>query len=259
MILLHTLGSLDLTGPDGQSLDAILAQPKRTLLLAYLATATPRGFHRRDVLIALFWPELDAERARGALRKALHFLRATLGDAVLTRGDEVALDTSALDSDVAMLERAIAEGRLTDAMTLYRGEFLRGVFAKDAPDVERWVQSERARLGALATRTAWTLAEAAVLTDPDTATRWSLAALALTPGDEAALRRSMALLARSGARAVALRAYDDFAEALATDYPGAEPSDITRDLRNQLRDGKESPVQLEAARDDAFVGNQSSP
>ena len=231
---LHTLGALELTSPEGNSLDAILAQPKRSLFLAYLASATPRGYHRRDVLVALFWPELDAERARGALRKALHFLRATLGDVVITRGDEIAVDPARLGCDVIEFERAQAEGRLSDAMTLYRGDFLPGVFARDAPDVERWIQAERARLAALAARAAWTLAEGAEAHDTAAAARWASVAWSLAPDDEATLRRTMSLLDRVGERAAAFRAYDDFATALAVDFPGAEPSSATRDLRDRL-------------------------
>src|SRR5262245_12921902 len=39
-------------------------QPKRLALLAYLAIARPRGAHRRDALVAIFWPELDQHGAR---------------------------------------------------------------------------------------------------------------------------------------------------------------------------------------------------
>jgi hypothetical protein len=38
----------------------ILAASKGAALLTYLAIATPRGFHRRDTLLALLWPELDS-------------------------------------------------------------------------------------------------------------------------------------------------------------------------------------------------------
>jgi DNA-binding SARP family transcriptional activator len=59
MIRFHTLGVLDLRGPDGLELRSVLQQPKRLGLLAYLAIASPHRFHRRDSLLALFWPELD--------------------------------------------------------------------------------------------------------------------------------------------------------------------------------------------------------
>ncbi len=80
MIELRTLGALELRGADGFEFRPILQQPKRLALLVYLAVATPRRFHRRDTLLGIFWPELDAEHARPALRRALYFLRRSLGD-----------------------------------------------------------------------------------------------------------------------------------------------------------------------------------
>jgi serine/threonine-protein kinase len=92
VIRLRTLGALELRGPGGQELRAVVAQPRRMALLAYLALATPRSYHRRDTLLALFWPEYDAERARNALGQALHFLRRSLGesDALVTSSPEAA-------------------------------------------------------------------------------------------------------------------------------------------------------------------------
>jgi DNA-binding SARP family transcriptional activator len=89
MIELRLLGSLSLTNSAREELPSVLRQPKRLALLAYLAAATPRGFHRRDTLLALFWPERDAEHARAALSDSLYALRRALGDGViLRRGDE---------------------------------------------------------------------------------------------------------------------------------------------------------------------------
>src|SRR5437870_524467 len=79
MIELRMLGRLSLTAADGREMRTLLGQPRRFALLAYLAAATPPGFHRRDSLLALFWPELDQEHARTALRQALRVLRAALG------------------------------------------------------------------------------------------------------------------------------------------------------------------------------------
>src|SRR5690242_5139545 len=91
---LHTLGALDLRGSDGRELRVTLAQPKRIALLAYLALATPRGFHRRDTLIALFWPEHDEEHARNSLSQSVHVLRLALGASSLVsrNGDALSLD-----------------------------------------------------------------------------------------------------------------------------------------------------------------------
>src|SRR2546425_2770560 len=79
MIELRTLGAVDLRDGDGREVRTVVAQPKRLALLVYLAVARPRGFHRRDTLLALFWPELDQERGRAALRKAAHVVRQGLG------------------------------------------------------------------------------------------------------------------------------------------------------------------------------------
>src|SRR2546429_160380 len=92
VIELRLFGGLDLRRSDGRELDSILTQPKRVALLAFLATATSYRLHRRDTLLGLFWPELDQEHARAALRQALHGLRQGLGADVLTsRGDEETL------------------------------------------------------------------------------------------------------------------------------------------------------------------------
>ena len=89
-IELRLLGTLSARAHTGREVSAVLAQPKRVALLAYLAAATPRGFHRRDTLLGLLWPAADEEHARSSLRKAVHFLRQHLGpDVIASRGGEV--------------------------------------------------------------------------------------------------------------------------------------------------------------------------
>ena len=89
MIELRTLGALELTSADSRAVGSVLAQPRRTALLCYLALAVPRGFHRRDTLLSLFWPDDDTEQGRHALRQSVYFLRRALGaDAIVSRGDE---------------------------------------------------------------------------------------------------------------------------------------------------------------------------
>jgi DNA-binding SARP family transcriptional activator len=72
MIRFRILGGLDLRDHDGHELRAILAQPRRLGLLAYIAIAGRHGFARRDQTLALFWPEQDSEHARAALNRALY-------------------------------------------------------------------------------------------------------------------------------------------------------------------------------------------
>src|SRR4051812_40772845 len=126
MLRLRTLGVVDLRTAEGEEVRTALAQPKRIALLAYLTLATPRGWQRRDRVMALFWPELDDEHARNSLNQALFFLRRHLGtDVVLTRNaDEIQLNPEALWCDAVAFEEAIAARRYAEAIDLYTGELL---------------------------------------------------------------------------------------------------------------------------------------
>jgi len=160
MVEFITLGRLELrTGNGGSRL--VLAHPKRTALLAYLAVARPHGFHRRDALLALLWPELDQERARAALRKAIHRLRRVLGEtAIEGRGDEeLRVVPSVLWCDAHALDLAFDQARPKDAIGLYEGRFLDAFFVPEAPELERWMETERSRLHGRAFTAAWQLAE----------------------------------------------------------------------------------------------------
>src|SRR5687767_11765451 len=113
MFVLKTLGPVDLANDDGHKLHTVVAQPKRLALLIYLALARPRGgLHRRDSLIAMFWPEVSADRARAALSQALTFLRRALGEQALlvTGTDEVGIRNGILRCDVIDFEAALQQG-----------------------------------------------------------------------------------------------------------------------------------------------------
>ncbi len=228
------LGALNLLGVGGHELKSVLAQPKRVALLAYLAAATPRRLHRRDSLVALFWPELDQEHARAALRQALHGLRHALGDGVLvTRGDEdIGLDAEQIRCDVVEFERATEAGRLADALDLYRGDLLEGFFIRGAPAFEQWLEDERVRLKVLALRSATLLAERGGLAE---SVQWGRRALRIAPLDEPTLRRLMQTLDRLGDRAGALEAYEAFAKRLTAELEAA-PAPETRALAGAVRE-----------------------
>src|SRR2546423_12928966 len=161
MIEFRLLGTLHLIDAAGREVKSLLTRPRRLALLAYLAAATPRRLHRRDSLLALFWPELDQEHARAALRQALHGLRHAVGDGGLVpRGDEdIGLDAERIRCDVVEFARAAEVGRLADALDLYRGDLLEGFFIRGAPEFEQWLEDERARLKAPRLRRATQLAE----------------------------------------------------------------------------------------------------
>lgn len=245
---LHTLGTLDLHASDGRVAHSLLAQPKRLALLTYLCVASPRGMHRRDVLLALFWPNSDREHARTSLRNGLHVLRRSLGErAVLTRGDDgVGIAPEAVWCDAVAFEEAIAAERLEDALALYRGDLLTGFFVQEAPEFERWLERERARLHQLAAEAASKLAERrGAAGDLPGAVSAARRAVELAESDERALRRLLELLARTGDRAGALDAYDGFARTLAAEYD-AKPSGTTRMLVEQIRSGWTASVDVPA-------------
>ena len=248
MIELRTLGAVDLRDGDGREVRTVVAQPKRLALLVYLAVARPRGFHRRDTLLALFWPELDQERGRAALRKAAHVVRQGLGPgAVVGRGDEeLGLAEGAVACDAVAFERAVGERRFGDALELYRGDLLEGFFISGAPEFERWVERERARCREQAAGAAWAAAEQAAAEERDVlAVKWARRALDFTPTDESALRRMIVLFYRMGDRAAALHAYNEFERRLLEEC-GVRPSAETRRLVEAVRQSGEVPTGRDA-------------
>ena len=228
-------------------MQSIVVQPKRMALLAYLAAADPRGLHRRDTLLALLWPELDADRGRAALSKALHHLRASLGaEAIPGHGDEaVELDRIRVRSDVDRFEEAMDAGRHEDALEAYGGEFLAGFFVSDAPGFERWVDGEQMRLRHRAAEAAAALADAADRGgDRTAAVGWARRGVALAPLDEPAHRRLIHLLDASGDRAGALEAWARLVASL-DEALGVEPSPESRALAEAIRERGEARVPVE--------------
>src|SRR5688572_24023627 len=139
MLRLRTFGGLVIER-DGAVLDQLTAQRKALAVLAVLAAAPASGINR-DKLLALFWPESDMERARGALKQILHVLRRELGD-VIAGGPQLRLDPAHIESDVGLFRQAIAADDQDAAIRHYTGTFLDGVHLDDAAEFERWVDDE---------------------------------------------------------------------------------------------------------------------
>lgn len=227
-------------------IEDILRQPKRLALLAYLALARPRGFQRRDTLLALFWPELDTQRARASLRKALYVLRQSLGAHVLVgRGDEeVSIAADRFHCDAWALEAALSDDHHEAALELYRGDLLEGFHAGDvSPEFDDWLELERTRLRKQAAEAAWSVSgKSEERGDLEEAVRSARRAFSIAPPDEALLRRLLMLLDRVGDRAGALGAYDKFTAFLASEYE-ADPAPETVALIEAIRARTESSVE----------------
>jgi len=230
MIEFRLFGAVRLTDASGREVTSLLTRSRRLALLAYLAAATPRGLRRRDSLLALFWPELDQEHARAALRQALHVVRDALGaEVIVTRGDdEVGLDLERIWCDVVAFDHAIATHQFGAALDLYQGDLLEGFFIPGAGEFERWLESTRGQLRAAASTTARALVEQCETAgDLGTAAEWARRSVRLGLHDEEILRRLIALLDRLGDRAGAVQAYEEFAQQLRTELE-TEPSAETK-------------------------------
>jgi predicted ATPase/DNA-binding SARP family transcriptional activator len=245
MIQLRTFGAIDLRDDSGGPILSVLAQPKRTALLACLALAAPRAGRQRDSILGVLWPDVPEERARHSLNQAVYALRRSLGtDAIVSCGDDqLALDPALLWCDAAAFDDAIACRDHERALELYRGPLLDGFILDDASRFMDWMEQERARFGRRALFSAWALADAAESAGNTAgAAAWTRRAGAIAADDELNLRRVVATLARLGDRAGALAAYEAFARRLAEEFDAA-PSDATIELAATIRG---SPVELPA-------------
>ncbi|MGZ3485180.1 MAG: AfsR/SARP family transcriptional regulator, partial [Gemmatimonadaceae bacterium] len=249
VIEFRTLGTLDLRRADGSELHSLLAQPKRIALLAYLCLAKPRGFHRRDTLLGLFWPDADQTHARTSLRNALHVLRHSLGEAALhSRGDEeVAINFDVIWCDAVGFDERVALNDVDGGLDLYRGDLLTGFFLDDVPSFEHWLDSERTRLRRSAAQAARVAAERREAEGNLTeAVSMARRAVDLAATDERAVRGLIELLARVGDRAGALHAYENFAQHLTAEF-GAEPSAETRELMGRVRSHERAAASVDSS------------
>lgn len=241
MIEFRTLGTVDLRDPDdGHGLDAILSRSKRVALLAYLALARPRGFHRRDTLFGLFWPEVSDERARRALNQSAYVLRKGLGNGVLVSlGDEeLGLDPDRLWCDTVVFEELLEAGKIEEALGLYGGELLKGFHLSGCIEFERWLDTERSGLQRTALKAASDLSvEHESRGDVLEAAHWLRLATHWAPYDEGALHDLVGLLARHGDRTGAVREYMQYAQRLSEDLD-LEPSPESCKLIERVRQNK---------------------
>jgi predicted ATPase/DNA-binding SARP family transcriptional activator len=252
-LVLHCLGPPSLEY-DGQPVH--VARRKALALFIYLAVN--QRPHSRDVLAALFWPDLGERQARTMLRHALAALHQAIGAhwlvltedrvAVAARPD-LAVDIwqfRALLASVAahhhppyaLCDECVAA--LSAAVAIAQAGFLAGFSLPDAAEFELWqlAESERvqrelataleqlAHVHALAGRREFTQAI-------EYAHRW----LALDPLHEPAHRALMRFYVWSGDRAAAQQQYQECVRILATELDAA-PDAETTDLYEQIRTGR---------------------
>ncbi len=145
MFSLKVLGALTLDSNNGPVPPA--ARQKRRLgLLAILAIAGPRGASRERVQ-AYLWPESSGARARHALDQALYATRHALGaEPFVSVGGDIGLAADVVRSDVGAFEAAVARGAFAEAVAIYGGPLLDGVHLSSGGELDRWIETARAKL-----------------------------------------------------------------------------------------------------------------
>jgi tetratricopeptide (TPR) repeat protein len=194
------LGTLSVQFAAPEAGGAVVAQPKRFALLAYLALARPHGWQRRDAIVAMFWPESTQERARRALRDAIYVLRRELGEGVIEgRGSEEVRLAPAMHVDVHAFETALATGDVEGALGWYRGDLLAAFHLNDLPEFGQWIDQERDRLRRLALQAARRVRDQRAGADPAAALAFAERAKELSDGeaaDQEALARIVGQIAQ---------------------------------------------------------------
>lgn len=232
MIELRTLGRIETRqATTGELLD-LAAQRKCFLLLVYLAIQ--QGPVQRARLTALFWPELDESRARGALRQLLFRIKQGVGAVVQREGAHaVRVDRTRLRCDVVELRRLLREDSLEEALGLYEGDFMAGFHGADSVELEWWIEEVRRELLDEAVDAAWELTRRAQARgDLSAARNWARWALSRSPYDEKRLREYLLLLREAGEALEANTVYREFARRL-EDELEVTPSPGTRRIAEE--------------------------
>jgi DNA-binding SARP family transcriptional activator len=242
---------------DGKPID--INRRKAVALLIYLAVTGDA--HTRDGLATMLWSDFDQRRARASLRSALWDLNKTaIGPGLVVEPETVQLRVEAgLWVDATHFRQLLAacdshghaahevcpacRDPLTEAVTLYRDDFLAGFTLPDAPEFDEWqfFQSENLRqklASALERLIRLYQAQNELAEAIPYARRW----LSLDPLHEPAHRQLMLLYAQSGQQAAALRQYQVCADALEAEL-GLAPNQETTILYEQIRAGRLNPDQ----------------
>ncbi len=228
-VTLVTLGEVRLSGRDpesGETLPASLPAGKTLALLTYLH-CLPGRTATREHLADLFWDDSTPEAARQALRQTLYRIRTELGAAAITsNGDSITLTLPiACDRD-AFLD-AIRDGRATQAVEAYGGEFFPAYAAPGAAGFEQWTDLEREQLQAGFLRAAESAVRQALdHANTREAIRLARKARDLRPASELAWRLLIESLAASGSRPAALLEADTLMGRLRADDREPEPATI---------------------------------
>ena len=235
---------------EGQALS--VPRRKTLALLAYLAVTDK--LQSRETLAALFWPDYDPSSAFANLRRELSRLKELLGE-----GDVLAVDRlqvsvvpgADVHLDVAAFRTLVNKTKthghtgdnlcadcfkaLTQAVEIYRGDFMAGFNLSDSPAFDDWRFFQGEELRQLLVEALQRLIERHISTGQYEqgivyARRW----LSLDRLHEPAHRCLMQLYAWSGQQAAALRQYQELQRLLHEEL-GLEPEKETRAIYERIK------------------------
>ena len=177
-------------------------------LIGYLAK---RGrMCRREEVAESLWPNSEIEQARHNLRQTLQYARLYVGDDAFVGSRHDIGISDQIEIDSKAFENHFDRGQLADyanALSLYRGPFLDGVF-------DEWAEDARLQYSRQYLEVLIALGEAELNTDPKLALQRAEAAISEDPFDERARAIKLRSLRRLDRPAAAQIEYDSFAEFL---------------------------------------------
>jgi DNA-binding SARP family transcriptional activator len=227
---LRTFGGLFLTSTGGER-SFLSGQRKRLALLAVLA-ADGNGGVSRDRLLALFWPESDADRARNSLAQMLYAIRRELGaDCVDAGAGDLRLNREVVESDIRRFWAALSAGDLAGAVNLYQGPFLDGIYLRDLGPFDRWTEDTRHALATAYVRALETLAQDALQAGAATdAVAWSRKLSSADPLNSGATLLLMRALELAGDVGSAIRSSEVHASLLEQELAVGLPEQVVREV-----------------------------
>jgi DNA-binding SARP family transcriptional activator/tetratricopeptide (TPR) repeat protein len=250
VIRIQTLGGLSVRGTNGGPLAGAAAQPRRMAILALLARAGERGVSR-DKLLALLWPDADADRGSRTLAQALYALRKDLvAEDAIAGSKELRFDPALVSSDVSEFASAVARGDDARAAELYGGPFLDGFHLSGAEEFSRWVDRERAVVAQDHARALESLARRALASgDASASVGWWRRLAALEPLNARVTVGLMEALTAAGERAGAIkhaRVYELLVEQELDLPPDKEVTALADRLRAHADDAHPTPTATQA-------------
>jgi DNA-binding SARP family transcriptional activator len=248
VLRVHCFGSLRVSW-GGAAVDGFESQKVRGLF-AYLACHRGQPLSR-DHLAAVFWPGKDEEAARRNLRQSLYNLRSLFPrekPAILASRQSLELDSD-LDAwiDVLAFEEALERGgsnggagdrldthRLSEAVSLYRGDFLSGFQIRDSEEFENWLASEQGRLREKAVAALRLLIDSYLERgEHRPGIQYAQRLVAIDPLSEDAHQKLMRLYSLSGRRSRALAQYEELARVLRRELD-VDPLEETTALQQRI-------------------------